>query len=290
MEYQNQYDKRVFAIIVTFNPEKKNLLIQHKALYFQVDGLVYVDNNSEDTTFISEISDDKTFIIINKKNEGLASAQNVAIKKAKKEGADFILLMDQDSIPSADMVGCLMDCYYYASRDFKVSAIGPNVFNTNSTSNDKMSKGVMINGIKIRRFEIEELSLVSYCISSGSLIPIQVIEEVGMMKECLFIDGIDIEWGIRANSKGYKSFQTNKTILYHSLGNGNHNIIKSHSSYREYFIVRNSIWMVRQNYVPIGYRFRRLFFSIGRILQALKQNDFEHAKSGIKGFKDGLRF
>ncbi len=290
MDYQNHQDKmNIFAIIVTFNPEKEDLKQQHQALYPQVAGFVYVDNNSDDSSFLSEISDDKTYVIRNQKNDGLASAQNKAIKKAKAEGADAVLLFDQDSIPSENMVEILEYSYVEASKSGKVATIGPAIFKANTSEKEKISKGVKIHGFTIKRFKIGELSEVSYRIASGSLIPLRVIEDVGLIEEKLFIDGLDMEWCLRARSKGYKIFETNRAILNHCLGNGSVNRIKSHSPQREYYINRNSVWMIRQNHIPIGLKFRRLLFSAGRILQSLIQCDFKYAQKGIIGMIDGIK-
>lgn len=279
----------IFAIIVTFNPEKEDIIKQHKALYSQVAGFVYVDNNSEDSSFLSEISDDKTYVIRNQNNDGLASAQNKAVMKAKSEGADFILLFDQDSIPSENMVDKLESAYVEASKRGKVATVGPAIYKANTTEKEKMSKGVRLCGFMIKRFDIGELSEVSYRIASGSLIPINVIEDVGLIEEKLFIDGLDMEWCLRARSKGYKIYETNRTILNHCLGNGSVNRIKSHSPQREYYINRNSVWMIRQNHIPVGLKVRRLCFSIGRIMQSLIQCDFKYAQKGIIGMIDGVK-
>jgi rhamnosyltransferase len=39
------------------------------------------------------------------------------------------------------------------------------------------------------------------------------------VREELFIDLIDVEWGLRAKSRGYKSFVLPKAMLDHKLGN-----------------------------------------------------------------------
>jgi rhamnosyltransferase len=43
-----------------------------------------------------------------------------------------------------------------------------------------------------------------YVITSGSFIPISIFNDVGFMREELFIDFVDIDWCLRARAKGYE--------------------------------------------------------------------------------------
>jgi rhamnosyltransferase len=57
-----------------------------------------------------------------------------------------------------------------------------------------------------------------YVITSGSIIPIKVLDDVGLMREELFIDFVDIEWCLRAPQKGYEIVAINKVMIDHHLG------------------------------------------------------------------------
>jgi len=57
-----------------------------------------------------------------------------------------------------------------------------------------------------------------FLLSSGSLVPLDVIDKVGGMEEELFIDQVDTEWCLRARSMGYRVFGAFGAILEHRLG------------------------------------------------------------------------
>jgi len=57
-----------------------------------------------------------------------------------------------------------------------------------------------------------------YVVSSGALIPLAVLDQVGMMDESLFIDYVDSEWGLRAKSRGHLSFGICAAQMVHCLG------------------------------------------------------------------------
>lgn len=279
---------KIVAIIVTYNPDVDLLKKQNVALANQADSLIYVDNHSESLDFFSSIKGDNVHIIKNAKNLGLAKAQNQGIELAKANDADFVLLFDQDSIPPLGFVCCLKECYETKSKEFKVALVGPAIKNF-LKGNTEYEPTVILKGTSIKRTLVEDATEVSYCIASGSLIPMKVIEEVGKMEEKLFIDGLDLEWCLRAKNKGYKIYQTCNTYLEHCLGNGSRDRIKSHSPLREYYIMRNAVWMIKQSHIPIGYRIRKLYSSVARLIRSIFTYNSDYVKSDLRGIIDGFK-
>ena len=100
---------------------------------------------------------------------------------------------------------------------------------------------------------------------------------------------LDLEWCLRAKSKGYSIIQTNTAYISHRLGDGNNDKIKSHSPIREYYIVRNNIWLSRQSYIPLGYRIRKNISTIFRIFLSIIRGNWSYVKQQLKGVKDGWR-
>lgn len=278
----------VYAIVVTYNPDEEILREQYEKIAGQVDGIIYIDNNSQKRSFLAEFELKGALVICNNNNLGLAKAQNQGIALAKENNSDFIFLLDQDSIPEDNCVEKLLAYYKKLYTCKKVALIGPII--RNRYDNDKLNnKGILLKGPFVYWIEIGEVTDVSFCIASGSLIPMKAFENVGTMNEKLFIDSIDQEWCLRAKSKGYKIFQTNTTRISHTLGNGKDDKIRSHSPQREYFIVRNSIWMSRQKYIPIGYRLRKVLMTMCRVFFSLIRGDKAYFNSGVSGLIDGRK-
>ena len=278
---------KIVAIVITYNPDKDLLKRQNDSLKTQVDDIIYVDNSSSNRDVIDSVLSANAFVVYNYENAGLAKAQNQGIELAGKSGADFVILFDQDSVPPSNFVNGLLSCYEKQSLTEKVALVGPVI--KNRTTDNYSYKGVVFNGFSIKRVEVGSATEVSYCIASGSLIPLKVLNDVGGLKDFLFIDGLDVEWCLRAKKKGYKIFQTNNTFLDHQIGDGSLERIKSHSIRREYYIIRNSIWMAKQGYVPCGYRMRKIFSTLGRLLLSIKNFDLEYFKAELKGLYDGIR-
>src|SRR5690606_10075289 len=94
---------------------------------------------------------------------------------------------------------------------------------------------------------------VDYVIASGCLIPFDVIETVGGMQEELFIDYVDIEWGLRAQHQGLQSLGVCAAVMQHQLGEKpirfRGRLIPVHSPLRHYYHFRNAVWLYRQSWL-----------------------------------------
>jgi rhamnosyltransferase len=275
----------VAAIIVTFNPDIELLLKQQESLKSQVDVIVYVDNNSSNIEeFIDLIKENQ--VILSKSNLGLGKAQNLGIDFCIKHGADFILFLDQDSVLVPNMVEELVNEYKsLVQRGKSVATMCPVII---SDFNNEKCKAPTRLGCRIKIKEILETQEVAFCISSGSLVPVPIIKKVGGIQEDFFIDALDVEWCLRAKSKGYGTFMTPRTHLIHQLGNSNKDKILNHNEKREFYIVRNGVALSRLSYVPFGYRVRRLLMAFNRVLYSFFHGYWGYFKSGLKGLFAGF--
>lgn len=276
----------VCAIIVTYNPDVTLLKEQRRLLIEQVDEIIYVDNASIDDV---ELCVDSSVVIKNSENLGLGRAQNQGIDLAIKINADFVLLLDQDSLPPRNFVNSLLQVYNECKLSKRVALVGPAIKNAYKEE-DSAECGVVLKKTGLfDRIPLQRISEVSYCIASGSLIPVMAICEIGRIEERLFIDTLDLEWCLRAKHRGFVVIQTNATHLVHRLGEGSSDRILSHTPFREYFIVRNNIWLSRQPYIPLGYRCRKKCSIIVRLLLSVFRGRWDYVGSQLRGIKDGCR-
>lgn len=239
------------AVIVLYNPVRDELRPLIKSLIGQVKNICVVDNSEvNNENLFSDIviqSDCKVNYMPLFDNKGIAEAQNVGISFAKKMKFEYVLLLDQDSFLPNGMVDDLI----FAQRSLKdngikVAAVGPSFIDVKS--------GEICGAVRIRWLKIEKLIVDSkerepvlsdYIIASGSLISLDTLKEVGCMREDLFIDWVDIEWGERANRKGYASYIVPNVVMQHSIGDESIQVlgrnVNIHSDFRNYYIIRNTV-------------------------------------------------
>lgn len=274
---------KVAAIIITFNPDIDLLKKQQESILSQVDTIIYVDNGSSNLKEIISCLSEDSILVSNKINYGIAKAQNQGIETAKQILADYVFLLDQDSIVGE----CCVSILYATIAGNNIALAAPAIIDT--FNNNQVSPAIRIKGFGFERIPLKEDPIeIDYCIASGSLIPISVLDKVGMMREDFFIDNVDFEWCLRSKSNGYKIIQNPTARIYHQLGNGTHDKILSHSATREYYIIRNSIVMSKLKFIPLSYRFRKFIFANGRIIKSLLRGNLKYFRAGFNGLIHGL--
>jgi rhamnosyltransferase len=245
----------VVAVVVTYNPEPKVIARLLDVLAPQVNSIVIVDNGSgSDLSLLGNLSNCATEVLYLRENRGIATAQNIGIQWARARGAEFVLLMDQDSEPAADMVAQLSGAFSsLRATGHKVACVGP--FYSDSRHGD-LSPFVRLERMRFRRITCGSAAAfvpVDFVISSGCLIPLSVLDAVGGMQDDLFIDYVDIEWGLRAAREGYQSYGVCAARMEHSLGGEPikffGRIFPSHSPLRGYYRFRNGILLLKQPWV-----------------------------------------
>lgn len=281
--------------IVTFNPRLETL----ENLIFDDENItVIVDNASyNQKELVSKFSNYKNVVLLTlPQNNGIAFAQNLAIDYAVKLSADFILFFDQDSHIDENFTGNLVsDFHKVSTNNDLVAAVGPRFIDEN--------KGFYFPALRFNSFglidkisveNIQEPIEVSFLISSGTLVSVTALKEIGNMKEEFFIDYVDTEWCFRALSKGYKLYMSEKAVMRHSVGDDTIKLlnfkIPVHSGYRRYYRVRNLFFMWKMPYIPkiLTSKLMITNFAIQILLFLLKDKKIDYIKYYFKAIKDGI--
>lgn len=247
----------IVSVIVTFHPDLLVLAQLIDALKSQRTNVVIVDNGS--TVNLGEWNsaqpESADHVILLGANFGIARAHNVGIEWAQQQAAKYVLLMDQDSIPAPGMVAALLE---QAERVAVPAAVGPRYIDSRQNNPPPF---MQIQGLRLVRHqcsaEVKALP-VDYLISSGSLIPLSTLAVVGLMREDLFIDYVDIEWGLRAGHYGYQSYGVCAAKMEHSLGENPVKFFKRsiplHSPLRHYYHFRNAVLLYRSPWLPLNWK------------------------------------
>jgi rhamnosyltransferase len=259
-------DSHVFvaAIIVTYHPELGRLQKLLRALIPQVDAVCVVDNGSapELVALLDENFEHDVRLIPLGGNRGVAAAHNVGIKVSREIGASHVILFDQDSLPAADMVARLLDAETrQLAKGVRVGALGPRFHDPRDGMRYPFIRfqGWCIE--RVVRPDHDNCCRADYLITSGCLIRMECLDDVGGMSDPLFIDYVDIDWGLRARSKGYTNVGVFDAEMEHPLGEmpiklfGGRVRVPLHQPLRHYYHFRNAIWLYKQSSAPLGWKF-----------------------------------
>lgn len=283
---------RITGIIVTYRPNRDDLLRLVDAVRPQVDWLFVIDNG-DGSDLPHGLPQDKLEVICLGENLGIARAQNAGIAEALARKSDFVLLLDQDSVPAPDMVGRLLDAYQSlrASRE-QVAALGPAYVDHRQ---GRASPFVYREGLRLRRRpDAGDVIPVDFLIASGCLIPVDVLAKVGLMVESLFIDYVDIEWGLRAAAKGYRSFGVQSATMTHALGDDwiefSGRRVPVHRPLRHYYSIRNALWLARCSWIGWPWKWilcRRIILQFV-FFTLFAPEGIRHARFMLRGVWHGL--
>lgn len=293
----------VIPIIVTYNPDKVILLSSLRTLLSQVRTIVVVDNGSSSN--IDEVIQNlkvgvfrRINILSLEHNRGLGEAYNAGIAIARSLRATFVLLMDHDSIPESDMLYKLRNAYINLENQGKsICVVGPR-YRDHVTA--QLSQFVYITRFGFARSSCDktiDYVRADFVISSGSLISIKMLDQIGGMDEGLFIDHVDTEWCFRAQSKGFEIYGVCNAVMLHSLGDrqiriwwGRWRTIPFHQPFRYYYMFRNSVLLWQRPYMPLAWKridkLRLLYFLI--FFTLFSPNRIANLRMMIKGLKDGF--
>jgi rhamnosyltransferase len=289
----------VWAVVVTFMPDFNALRQLLDSLMPQVSGVIVVDNGSSASVlaWLEAYHSALPLVVIPlHDNMGIAAAQNRGIEYARSQLADYIILFDHDSDPASDMVAKLLAVAQEKAADgVDVAAVGPRYLDKRQENPPPF---IEVRGLLVKRKSCtcdDSVVDVSYLIASGSLIPLRTLNAVGVMREELFIDYVDIEWGMRARSMGFHSFGVCAALMSHDLGDEPFLFFgrkyPSHSASRHYYHFRNAVWMYRQSWLPLNWKFAdgwRLMLKYGFYCLFAKPRHV-HCWMMTRGIWDALR-
>lgn len=256
----------VAAIVVLYYPNEGALEKLQSSLIGQVDHIFMIDNTPAlcipKPAFIKEWV---TYIPL-RTNKGIAEAQNIGIELSRKAGYSHVLLLDQDSSASPGMVRKMLAAEQaLLERGERLAAITPQIIDERTGAFPVAVRyralGVLSAKKVYRDCAESRPEQTDNFISSGSLIRMDALEKLGMMRSDLFIDYVDTEWALRAHVAGFRSFCVPNATLRHSVGNAAEKVLGSYfylyNVVRYCYRIRNSVYLLRLS--SMGWRWRAYY-------------------------------
>lgn len=266
---------RVAAVVVCYEPviERLQACLLSLDAHPAVD-VILVDNSEsrEAQQAVARIARTRSVeFIANGENLGVAEAQNQGLRRVHARGLPYALLLDQDSrLSPADidrLLGTLCELTLCGER---VAAVGPSFVDARS---GRTFPFLRTEGGRVRRVTVDSLmdvgSLDSLApldcdvlISSGSLLSMAAVTQIGGLDSDLFIDYVDYEWCLRARARGWRVMGVPSVSMTHELGDEVRSILGRpvvvHRPRRQYYLIRNGVLLARRRSLPRHWRMHLL--------------------------------
>jgi len=240
------------GVVVLYHPNPVGLNRLLRSLEGQLDKLYVVDNTPYEGDETPLLQDDGMLSYTRLgRNEGLAAAQNIGLRLALNEQFTHVLLLDQDSeLAPAAVAGLLAAERGLLDNGHRLAAVGAMYID--------IKTNIPAAAHRYRPFRLEKVRVPpgsapiesDWLISSGSLIRCEVLREVGLMRDELFIDVVDTEWGLRARSMGFISFLVPAVTMVHSIGDDTAELfgrkLMLHNDIRSCYMIRNNAYLLRE--------------------------------------------
>ncbi len=211
----------IFLIIIHYG----NLAITQRCVESVRKNLSYkkivIVNNDSQVKLSSNVFEDKKVIVINnEKNVGFAAGVNIGIKKALSQGAEYVLLLNNDTITHSNFIQPLVS-FLEKNKDFGIA--GP-VIEFSKNGKKLFDLGGKVDFLKgrtshhnVRAIHKKDPFEVDYVSGCCMLIKREVFEKVGYFDEHYFLYYEDADFCIRAKEKEYGVAVVPRALIFHQL-------------------------------------------------------------------------
>lgn len=227
-------NESVYIILLNYNGAQdtinciKSIRLNEPNLSYKI---IVVDNLSTDDSVDKLKNIDNIILIEAKENGGFAKGNNLGIKYAMEQGANYILLLNNDTEIEKNSISILLKkakedkaagilgsrIMYYEDRD-KINYYGGKYnWLKGINTHEKYQENYIDDGTDYKYTEF----ITGCCM----LIKREVIEKVGLLPEEYFMYFEDADYCMQVMEKGYKLSLCTNSIIYHkvSISSGGEN-------------------------------------------------------------------
>ncbi|MDG7041726.1 MAG: glycosyltransferase family 2 protein [Nitrososphaerota archaeon] len=196
--------------------------------------IIVVDNGSagNDVKVLEEKYSSYARIIANGQNLGFAGGNNVGIRQALKAGADYVLVLNNDTVVEPVFLSELVAA---AEKDSRIGALGPKLYYYDNPA--KLQLRQLYGKLGNTAREMETLSGAAF------LVRRQALEEVGLLDEVFYPAYCeDRDFFERLKVHGYKILCVPTSKVYHKMSATTNREPDSQS----YLIIKYSFLLLRR--------------------------------------------
>src|SRR5579871_3843321 len=215
--------------------------------------IIYVDNASRDGSVqrVAQSFPDVT-VIENAANLGYAGGNNVGLRRACADGAEYVLVLNNDTVVDPQLLDNLVA---FAASHPRLGAATPKIlesaeptriwsagctFNERSCEPTQRGHGQFDNGI----FALPGLS--DYAVGCGLFMTSEAIARVGLFDEEFYLVFEDADWSFRARNAGFEIWYVASAQMWHQ-GSASFGTDAASSALYRYYWTRNSLLFCRRH-------------------------------------------
>lgn len=229
--------------------------------YSDLDVAVVDNGSTDDSLFKLETEFPEVNFIASGSNLGFARGNNLGIGECLSRGAEYILLLNDDVVCPPGFIEPLLECF---KEDPNTGLVGPKIHyfdrpDTIWTAGGRILwrrgafTGYGMNEIDRGQYDRERE--VDYVAGAVMMIPKAVLDKVGLMPECYFLGGEEVDFAVSIHRAGFKVLYTPRVSCLHKVGySGNRDLPFVYNRFRnallfmDHHLPRNllKLWLAHQ--------------------------------------------
>jgi GT2 family glycosyltransferase len=287
----------VYIILVNYNGYKDTIECVNslKKINYKNYKIIIVDNaSSDDSLNILRQKTNNSIIIESKKNLGFAGGNNLGIKYALNHDADYIMLLNNDTLVKIDFLDNMINSF---NKNNKVGLVGCKIMYHPKKSIIWYGGGY-IDWFKfigahygmrqIDNGQCDDEKEIDFMTGCCMLIKREVFEKVGLLSEDYFMYFEDVDFCVKVRNGGYKIWYNPKAIIYHKVGLSSGG---EESPFSIKWCTRNRLLFMnkyKENISGFMFMLSKKFFYTTRFIRCL-QYIFKNKKDQSKAIMDGIK-
>ena len=243
----------VYIIVLTWNQKDLALdcLASLAALDYPNFGVVLVDNGSTDGTLSLVRSRYPAVIVIeNRENLGFAKANNTGMRHALTRGADYLVLLNNDTVVDPCF---LTELIGVAEAEPRIGIVGPKMYYYDQPDVIWCSGNAISwpSGVSVRlraeqpdpEQKHEEPYSVDFITACALAVKREVIEQIGLLDPRFFIYYEEADWCLRAAKSGFEVVLVPASRIWHKVSAA----MGTTSPATDYYMNRNAFLFIARN-------------------------------------------
>ena len=295
-------DKKIAVIIINWKKYDFTLNCVDSVLKSSYKNfkIILIDNESQNSFPDGINKSEKIQIIKNENNEGFSRANNQGIKYAIKNGFDYVLLLNNDTLIKKDLIDSLIQ----QSNTLNQKIIQPLILNYDGTkiwnAGGKINKffgtfQTFEKGKGFKNFK-RNRKYTDWFTGCCVLINLEIFKHVGYFDERFFAYYEDVDYSIRLKEMGYSIALMTDSYLQHFESASSKSFNKSEgnlSPFVHYLNIRNHILILKKHsksFNLIGVLLYQLIKILSYLIYFFLRFRFNKFKMVSKGLVDAINF
>lgn len=220
LQYNNSQDtlRCLESLKVQSYPNFRVIVVDNASYEAEVNNIRNYINSQEHNDRVGRYRPTQSLLIVNKENLGYAGGNNIGIKYALENGADYVFILNNDTTVEPDALAKMVEI---AESDKNIGIVGPAIkegektayfgkiswFKTELTHSDSYPRAALG----------QTLQAKEYVIGAAMLIKREVLEKIEGFDEIYFLYFEDADLNIRTQAAGYKLKVVPEAVVHHQI-------------------------------------------------------------------------